>query len=219
MKAVIAEHPTLVLDGELYCDKLADNFNKIISLIKKGNPSPTALVDSEKYIRYHVYDCKFTDRPNLTFMERQAELVAILTGKQYFELVATYVVNNQEEMDQRYEEFLEAGYEGQMIRVMDSVYQDDKRSKFLLKRKEFEDGEFELEDVLEGKGNMAGKAGKVLLVGRGKAGLRGNAEFRRDLLANKAKYIGKPVTIRYQGGFTPEGKFRFGVCVCVRDYE
>ena len=215
--AVLKDHPTLVLDGELYSDKLADNFNKIISLIKKGKPTPEDFVESEKYVRYFVYDCAFLDQPNLTFSERQTKLREILVGFKYFVLVDTYLVNNDEERDEKYAEFLEAGYEGQMIRT-DSAY-ENKRTKALLKRKEFNDGEFELEDVLEGKGNMAGKAGKVLIKGRGKAGLRGNAAYRTDLLLNKAKYIGKPVTIRYQGDFTPEGKFRFGVMICVRDYE
>ena len=73
-------------------------------------------------------------------------------------------------------------------------------------------------DVLEGKGNAAGKAFRVITKEHGKAGLRGNAKFRTDLLVNKAKYIGKPVTIRYQG-LTPDKQFRFGVMVAVRDYE
>jgi ATP-dependent DNA ligase len=215
--AVLQAHPTLVLDGELYCDKLADNFNKIISLIKKNKPTPESFAESEKYVRYFVYDCKFEDQPQLTFSERQTKLREILVGFKYFVLVETYLVANQEELDERYAEFLEEGYEGQIIRT-DTPY-ENKRTKALLKRKEFNDGEFELEDVLEGKGNMAGKAGKVLIKGRGKAGLRGNAAYRTDLLLNKDKYIGKPVTIRYQGDFTPEGKFRFGVMIAVRDYE
>ena len=213
---LLIDNPTLIIDGELYGDKLSADFNKLISLIKKGKPTEEDFVASEKAIQFHVYDCQFTDQPNLTFSERQTKIRKLLAGQNYFVLVDTYLVNSEAELDKYYEQFLEAGYEGQMIRT-DTAY-ENKRTKALLKRKLFTDAEFELEDVEEGKGNAAGKAFKVVIKGHGRAGLRGNAAFRTDLLANKAKYIGKQVTIRYQG-FTPDDQFRIGVCICVRDYE
>ena len=50
------KHPDVVLDGELYCDKLANDFNKITSLVKKTKPNAKDLEESEKVIQYHVYD-------------------------------------------------------------------------------------------------------------------------------------------------------------------
>ena len=218
VKALLSNHHNIVLDGELYNHTFHDDFNRIISIIKKGKPTAEDFAESEKYAQYHVYDCQFTDMPDLTFAQRQAKLRDILQaeGQEYIVLVDTKLVNNVEEMDAFHQECMEAGYEGSMIRT-DTRY-ENKRTKALLKRKEFIDEEFELEDVEEGKGNAAGKAYKVVLKGVGRAGLRGNAAFRKDLLENKAKYIGKPVTVRYQNK-TPDGQLRIGVMLCVRDYE
>ena len=215
---LLAEFPNLVLDGELYNHEFHDDFNRIISIIKKGKPTAEDFAESEKYAQYHVYDCQFTDLPDLTFKQRQDKLRAILEaqGMEYIVLVDTKLVSSEEEMDAFHAACMEAGYEGSMIRT-DTAY-ENKRTKALLKRKEFIDAEFELEDVEEGKGNAAGMAYRVVLKGVGNAGMRGNAAFRKDLLINKAKYIGKQVTVRYQN-MTPDGKLRIGIMLCVRDYE
>ena len=59
--------PTFVFDGELYCDKLANDFNKIVSLVRRTKPTPEELKESKDTIQYHIYDlpsckAKFSDR-------------------------------------------------------------------------------------------------------------------------------------------------------------
>jgi hypothetical protein len=61
-----------------------------------------------------------------------------------------------EALDTWYEQWLEKGYEGQIIRI-DGPY-EQKRTKLLLKRKEFVDSEFVVLDILEGVGNASGGA-------------------------------------------------------------
>ena len=51
--------------------------------------------------------------------------------------------------------YVQQGYEGAMIRVPGSVY-ENKRAKCLLKYKEFEDAEFEICGYHEGKGDWEG---------------------------------------------------------------
>jgi len=222
VKRILAKYPALVLDGELYNHDFHDDFNGIISIIKKQKPTAEELAESEKYAQYHVYDCQFTDEPELTFTQRRAKLGAILidAGIKYIKVVDTRTANNEEELDQFHGEFMEAGYEGTMIR-RDTPYQN-KRTKDLLKRKEFIDAEFEIAGFEEGKGNGAGKAKKVLLrengVDVGKAGIRGNNAYTAQLLKDQASLVGKLATIRYQNK-TPDGKLRIGVMLCVRDYE
>jgi DNA ligase-1 len=220
---LLVEWPNLVLDGELYNHDFHDDFNGIISIIKKQKPTSEDLAKSEKYAQYHVYDCQFLDLPDLTFKQRQDKLRAILEaqGMEYIVLVDTKLVTNEAEMDQFHEACMEAGYEGSMVRT-DTKY-ENKRTKALLKRKQFIDAEFELVDVEEGVGNAAGMAYKVVvkgapITGSSRAGMRGNAAFRKDLFINKAKYIGKQVTVRYQN-LTPDGKLRIGIMLCIRDYE
>ena len=55
---------------------------------------------------------------------------------------------DKEHLDDYYGKYLDDGFEGQMVRVTDSPYQN-KRSKNLLKRKEFIDEEFEVIDIEE----------------------------------------------------------------------
>ena len=60
----------------------------------------------------------------------------------YVHLVPTTFCYNQDELDELYSSYMTDGYEGQMIRL-DEKY-ENKRSKYLLKRKEFITEEFEV---------------------------------------------------------------------------
>jgi DNA ligase-1 len=99
---------------------------------------------------------------------------------------------------------------------------ENKRSKFLLKRKEFVDDEFKILEITEGKGNRSGMFGRARLVTSSgiefEANARGNEQFYIDLLKNKKNYIGEMATVRYQN-MTPDGKPRFGVIVAIRNYD
>jgi ATP-dependent DNA ligase len=129
-------------------------------------------------------------------------------------------VKNKEELDERYSEYLTDGQEGQIIRV-DGPY-ENKRSKFLIKRKEFIDAEFKILGITEGKGNRSGMFGRAQCITdagvKFEANARGNEQFYIDLFENREKYRGKMATVRYQN-MTPDGKPRFGVIVAIRDYD
>ena len=56
LEPVFEAYPDLVLDGELYCHGLHDDFNKISSLIKKTKPTAADLEESAATIQYHWYD-------------------------------------------------------------------------------------------------------------------------------------------------------------------
>jgi len=53
---LFANDPDLIFDGELYADKYANDFNAIVSLVKKTKPTAKDLIDSAKVIQYHIYD-------------------------------------------------------------------------------------------------------------------------------------------------------------------
>ena len=90
------------------------------------------------------------------------------------------------------------------------------RSKSLIKHKEFEDDEFQIVSIEEGKGNWAGAAKRIEI--RLKDGttqfsnVRGSFDKLEDLLYNANDYIGTDVTVRYQNK-TEDGKLRFPVIV------
>jgi len=212
--------PDIVLDGELYNHDLRDNFNEIASLIKKQKTTENSLLETSRVVQYHIYDCYFPSNPELNFSERYDLLYKYITG--YTEPskivpVWTRKISSQEELDVDYSKMMEDGFEGQMIRIGKSNY-ENKRSKNLIKRKEFKDEEFDLLDIIEGEGNWAGYAKSVLIRledgSTCSSGIRGNQEFLRKLLNEKNKYISGEATVRYQNR-TPDGKLRFPIVTAI----
>jgi DNA ligase-1 len=125
--------------------------------------------------------------------------------------VPTAFCKTQNQLDAKYAEYTEDGYEGQMVRN-DAPY-ENKRSKNLLKRKEFITEEFNVVEVMEGKGNWAGYAKHFKLeLGDGrefKSGVRGNFDTLEKLLNGAHPNW---VTCRYFEK-TPDGIPRFPVVI------
>jgi len=213
------------LDGELYNHELKSDFNKIISLVRKTKPTSEDLEESKKLVQYHIYDIGGIGGICELFDNRSARLYSALHSKHYTFLVevATIFLHEDDELklDRFYAKWLEEGYEGQMIRISNSYYENS-RSKNLLKRKEFMDEEFEIVDIQEGVGGRSGMMGRVCFkMKNGKtfdSNARGSHEYFKELLINKGQYIGKMATVRFQN-YTPDGSLRFPVMIAVRDFE
>lgn len=194
-----------ILDGELYNHVFADDFNSLISILKKQKPTAEDLAQAKQFAQFHIYDIYMPG----TYSERLKVIQSL--SAEYLSIVPTEVVVDDNHLTTLYESYLADLYEGQMLRY-DAEYQLNKRTKFLLKRKETDSEEFVILDVLPGVGNWANRAKKVVLRINehiiGEAGVKGTREYTRDLLLNKDKYIGKLATCLFQG-FTPDGKPRF----------
>jgi DNA ligase-1 len=201
-----------LLDGELYTHEYKNDFNKIVSLCKKTKLTEQDIKESEEMIEFWAYDL-----PNHEglFSERFEQLQKVVEeiGNPKVKIVPTYRVFSIEDVERYHTSFLEEGYEGSIIRI-DLAHYENKRSKQLLKKKDFYDGEFEIVDVEEGKGNRSGTAGNIILkLKDGRtfgAGIKGTREFVREILLNKNSLIGKTATIKYFQE-TPDGIPRFGV--------
>lgn len=218
-------HPEIILDGEFYNHSLCNDFNEIVSLVRKTVPTKKDLRRSEEIVEFHVFDILGKNivgkdigaRP---FDVRLARLVDYSENFN-FVLVQTHTVQNEKELDERYDLYQSNGYEGQMIRIV-GPYEPKKRSKFLLKRKEFIDEEFTIVSVKEGKGKRAGMMGRFVLTlpngNKFKSSAKGTEEMYRKWFENRRKLIGKQATVRFQN-YTPDGVPRFPRIVAVRDYE
>lgn len=208
-------NPDLILDGELYNHDLKDDFNTIISAARKIKPSPSDLEESARLIQYHIYDMPSHDGVFSERMRALFKMFSVVFGESpnpvSIRLVRTTMLRPQVDINALYDEYLSAGYEGQMIRF-NTVY-ENKRSGGLLKRKETQSSEFVVLDIQSGVGNWAGKAKRVILAmpdgSTCEAGVTGTAEHCANILTHKADYIGKPATVEYFG-VTPDGKLRFG---------
>ncbi len=213
---IFEKYPHAVFDGELYNHDLKNDFNTLASNIKKSKPTPETWKESERTIQYHIYDMPSVEGK---FLRRNEELYEILYSEfknDYLKYLETFTIGmfNQEKIDELYARVMEEGYEGLMIRE-NSTY-EHKRTKKLLKYKEFITEEFVLTDLVEGKGNWSGMAKSAeFIMDSGEtfsAGIRGNQQFTRELLENRRYYIGKLCTVRYLN-LTPAGKPRHGIVV------
>ena len=213
----------VVVDGELYNHELKYDFDRIISLARRSKPTAEDLAESAKDLQYHIYDIFFKNDPDMLFFERYKILSIYLSNLNNPSIVLceTIICHNEAELDAAYDKFLEAGYEGMMIR--NNVAYQQKRTEHLLKRKEFQDAEFEILDIIEGQGNRSGMAGTLLLKLNGNgdtfnSSAIGGEEYYKELLTNKDKYIGKLATVKFQN-YTPAGVPRFPTIKAIRDYE
>ena len=185
-------------------------------------------------IQYHIYDAPvigegFGGRYNWTEKDSFSDRTSILDAQfpnlgldkeDCLVLVETTEIHGREQLDRCYEDYVDAGYEGQMIRL-DGPY-ENKRSPRLLKRKDFIDEEYKILGYEEGKGNRAGtikhfqfqsKTGKPF-----NSNVKGTFEYLADLLQNAKSLIGKKATVKYFN-LTPDGVPRFPYVIAIRDYE
>ncbi|MFA5207068.1 MAG: hypothetical protein WC428_00060 [Candidatus Paceibacterota bacterium] len=207
-------------DGELYNHEYKENFEDLTSLITPDEPQ-----EGYENIQYHVYDLAL---PNLINYERYLILENM---RPEFEntpihIVETRIVNSKEELMQAYEDFMEMGYEGAIVRNFDGKYVN-KRSYDLQKVKVFDDDEFRIVDIKVGnKGIMAGKA--VFVCERTRddqqlpegvtfdVKLKGKMDDLKLYADDKSKVVGKIVTVQYQGYTRKNKKPRFPVALRFR---
>ena len=214
VRDLLESNPNVTLDGELYNHELKQDFNKIVSLVRKTKFTDADLAESQRLVQYHVYDIHCSSNPDVTFSIRNVELEEYVTDsfEQYVHLVPTTFYNDQDELDELYSAYTADGYEGQMVRL-DEKY-ENKRSKYLLKRKEFITEEFEVISMEEGQGNWSGHTKRFILrLADGRevgAGVRGNQDQLSKLW--ESQETPSWATLRYFD-LTPDGIPRFPVVI------
>lgn len=216
LASMFEAYPDLILDGELYNHEFHDDFNKITSLAKKTKPTKSDLAESAEKLQFYWYDIvdtemDFSKRTNLIVLLYNRFLRQDSGGEnKSIKIVETHCVQNLADLDALYGKFMDAGYEGQMVRL-DEPY-ENKRSTSLLKRKEFTDDEYRIVDICEGNGNKIGMAGYMILAREDgvtfHSNIKGTFEFLEELLKNKKKLIGSYATCTYFN-LTPDGIPRF----------
>ena len=208
LSAFFAEFPNALLDGELYNFDYRQNLNDLMSLVNKTvNITQEDLTASENVVQLHIYDgFGFGAEQSSSYLERyEAINAAFANGKfhdKYIKFVPCLPIENEDEMMEFYRLRLEEGEEGIILRKWDAPY-ECKRSKGLLKMKPTDSKEVIILDINEGRGNWVG-TGKVITVQDAEYGVY-NVTFKGtkpdciQFLADKAKWIGREVTITYNG--------------------
>jgi DNA ligase-1 len=211
----------VVLDGELYNHDLKDDFEKIISLVRKQKPTDADKAEAERLIQFHCYDYIETvmDKP---YGYRSDQLACSDMYNYCIKYVETTLVNSKESAQLRHQYNLNNGYEGSILRL-DKPYQQ-KRSYNLQKFKDFSDTEATIIGYEEGKGKREGTLGKFLMQdddgnkfgcppGKGY-----NYKDLANMLNNIHDYIGKTATFTYFER-TQYGSYRHPLFKTIRNYE
>ena len=222
---LFAKFPNVVLDGELYTTEIP--FEELAGLIKKKKLAEN---DFNRLcaIQYHIYDVVDEKTPfhaRRDSIKKMFAQVAASTAASphhlppYICLVETTEAKTVAEFKAEFGRFIEAGYEGIMLRNKGGMYRCNYRSHDLQKYKEFEEDEFRITGFTQGDGRDKGTVIWVCETKEGKEFTvrpRGTMESRRKLFETGQKYVGKMLTVIYQE-LTEEGKPRFPVGKDIRE--
>ncbi len=215
------EHPDVILDGELYNHELKNDFEKIISLVRKQKPTPDDRLDAKSLVQFHVYDY-FDGVIYDSYKTRMQQLATSDIYNKDIKYVPTKLVDTYSYARTLHEEFLEDGYEGSIIRL-NGLYKHG-RSYDLMKFKDFSDAEATIIGYEIGQGKREGHLGKFIMqdddgVEFGCPPGKGYTyKDMKNMLENIKDYIGQRATFTYFQR-TKAGSYRHPLFKCLRNYE
>ena len=210
--------PNVILDGELYNHDLKDDFNKIISLVRKTKPTDEDRLEASEMTQFHCYDIIDETLP----FDQRIEFVnqsLMLIGSS-IHTVDTIMVVGEDGAQEIHKSNLKKGYEGSIVRTNDTYA--CKRSHNLRKFKDFHDDEAMILDWVEGKGKRIGTIGKFMAQDS-----EGNIfgmpvmdkfQYLQDNFEEMKTWLGKTATFTYFER-TKANSYRHPLFKAIRDYE
>ena len=217
LKPFLQKHPNVILDGELYNHDLKNDFEKIISLVRKTKPTDEDRLESAQYVQFHCYD--IVDEELL--FDQRIEFVTeslMLLGDSIYTVDTLQIDEIQANFI--HQQNLDKGYEGSIVRTND-VYKCG-RSWNLRKFKDFHDDEAMILDWVEGKGKRKGTIGKFMAQDS-----EGNIfgmpvmdkfKYLQDNFEEMKTWVGQLATFTYFER-TNARSYRHPLFKCIRDYE
>ena len=215
--------PHVILDGELYNHDLKDDFEKIISLVRKTKPTDEDRLEATRLTQFHCYDIIPNNDELETYEFRKGFLHWELPQNDYVRFINTAYAHNDRMAKLFHKKNLKAGYEGSIYRNIHGYYKGT-RSWDLMKFKDFEDSEATIVGYEEGKGKRKGTLGKFVMQddegiqfgcppGKGY-----NYNMMICMLANIHKYMGQRATFTFFGR-TKANSYRHPLFKALRNYE
>ena len=218
LRPFFQKYPNVILDGELYNHDLRDNFEKIISLVRKTKPTDEDRLEASKLTQFHCYDIIDEELP----FDQRCEFVSqslMLIGSSIHTL-DTIMVFDEDEAQSIHRSNLKKGYEGSIVRTNDT-YQC-KRSHNLRKFKDFHDAEATLIAWVEGKGKRKGTVGKFMAVDAdgNEFGMpvMDKFDYLQKNFRKMRNWVGKTATFTYFER-TKANSYRHPLFKAIRDYE
>jgi len=217
LKPFFTLNPNVILDGELYNHDLKDDFNKIISLVRKSKPTDQDRLDAAELTQFHCYD--IIDE-TMTFEERNKFIIQNVPRNHCVYHVKTQAVSTESLSKVVHQQNLDAGYEGSILRTNDKYA--CKRSHNLRKFKDFNDTEATITAWVEGKGKRVGTIGKFMAIDAdgNEFGMPVMDKFKylQDNFKKMQGYVGKIATFTYFER-TKANSYRHPLFKALRNYE
>jgi len=212
------KYPNVILDGELYNHDFCDNFEQIISMVRKTKPTPEARIKSAENVQFHCYDIIDEKLPFDQRIEFVNESLMLLGSS--IHIVETKMVDSEAQAKGTHQLNLDMGYEGSIVRTNNTYA--CKRSHNLRKFKDFHDTEATITGWVEGKGKRIGTIGKFLAVDSegNEFGMPVMDKFKylQDNFKLMQGYVGKTATFTYFER-TKANSYRHPLFKCIRNYE
>ena len=213
------KHPDVILDGELYNHDFRDDFESIISMVRKQKPTREDMSKSRTNVQFHCYD--IVDE-TMNYEDRADFIHKNVPESYCVEHVETLQCFVESDAQIIHKQNLEDGYEGSILRS-NNVYQC-KRSHALRKFKDFSDAEATIVGYLDGKGKRTGTLGKFIMMDDNGVefgcppGKGYNYKQLGEILDNIGDYIGQRATFTFFER-TKAGSYRHPLFKCIRNYE
>lgn len=202
------------------------NFKAITSTVRSSMTDPGLLEDQ---MCLHVFDIAdptedLNQDDRFKIMDRLFMRKKVCKKSPSIKRVDTYTIYKIKDIKAYHDQFAEEGYEGVVLRARDLKYEckkQNKKSKWMRKYKYFLDSEFEIVGIKCDKGVSRDQFTWICKADNGVKFYpkpEGTREMKWDWYDNSDDYIGKLLTVRYQG-LEDSGRPRFPIGVAIRDYE
>ncbi len=222
--------------GKLFDSKIVAHLNNVVCndfivdgelILPEGFPLQDTVSAAKKYrdnlspkLLYRIYDIV---APDLCYTERYKICKKIVkdTNNPQVILAPAHVIETQEEIYPLHEKFVGEGWEGTMIRLHGHGYKINQRTNQLLKLKDFLEEEFEVVNVIDGKGKFVGAAIFLCKTPEGKifeTSPVGTMDYRKELYHKKEELIGTHWTVRFQA-YTKDKIPQFGRAINQREAD
>jgi len=220
LRPFFQKYPDVILDGELYNHAFKDDFESIISMVRKQKPTMQDRLKSADNVQFHCYDIVDEELP----FEQRIDFInnsLMLLGDSIY-IVETRLTPDEHDAKLTHGINKANGYEGSILRS-NNKYQC-KRSHALRKFKDFSDAEATIIGYLDGKGKRTGTLGKFIMMDDNGVefgcppGKGYNYKQLATMLENIGDYIGQRATFTFFER-TKAGSYRHPLFKCIRNYE
>ena len=211
-------NPNVILDGELYNHDLRDDFEQIISLVRRQKPDDIDMLESAEMVQFHCYD--IIDEELLFDQRIEFVTESLMLLGDSIHIVDTILMPTEVQAKDCHQDNLNQGYEGSIVRTND-VYKCG-RSWSLRKFKDFHDAEANITGWVEGKGKRKGTIGKftAIDIDENEFGMPVMGKFKdlQDNFEEMKTWVGEVATFTYFER-TKAGSYRHPLFKCIRNYE